>query len=60
MSIDEENKCYITEVSSNKINIFNFFEIKCTYFEERIIELHLHNMGFLVLRTDYDRLLVFR
>lgn len=59
VSIDEENKCFITEISSNKGQLFNFFEIKCTYFEEKIEELHLHNMGFIIMRTDYNRLIVY-
>ena len=53
VSIDEESKIYITEIHGDCVNIYNCFEIRSTCFEEKIVEIIVHNYGFIIIRTDY-------
>jgi UDP-galactopyranose mutase len=41
------------------VSIYSYFEIRSTCFEERIVDIIVHNYGLLILRTDYSRLLAF-
>ena len=59
ISIDEEAKVYISEIHSGEINIYNYFEIRSTCFEEKIVEVVIQSYGFIIIRTDYQRLLAF-
>jgi hypothetical protein len=59
VSIDEEHQVCVMELQPAGAVQFNSFEIRAPFFEERVVEMLVHPMAFILVRTDYDRLLLY-